>query len=228
MNKATALVLFDIDGTLMRGAAEHHRQALVDGIQRVTKVATHFEGVATAGALDRDLIVEMLRAGGYSERRARAALAEIVRECASCYTNNCAADLSRFVCSGVREFLKKVQERGAVLGIVSGNLSEIGWRKISLAGLRGHFSVAAFAEDGRTRARLARVCAGRAKHAGLVEKHCRVTLIGDHPNDVRAAKANGFRSVAVATGVTAFEKLEEARPDHLVRNLSELPVDAVV
>jgi phosphoglycolate phosphatase-like HAD superfamily hydrolase len=55
-----------------------------------------------------------------------------------------------------------------------------------------------------------------------------MTLIGDHVNDVWAAKANGFQSVAVATGVTPFDELRAAEPDYLVRDLRELSVDKVV
>jgi len=215
-------VLFDIDGTLMRGAGQHHKEALIDGIRRVTGLETHLDGVPTAGMLDRDLITAMLRAAGASERRILSSLREIMAESQSCYVAGCALDLGGFVCAGVREFMAEVSQRGAVLGLVTGNLSQIGWRKVELAGLRSHFSLGAFAEDGKTRARLARIAFGRAVKQRLVKKDCRVTLIGDHWNDVEAAKANGFQSVAVATGVMPFDELRKAQPDFLVRDLTEL------
>ena len=37
---APALVLFDIDGTLIRRAGPHHRQALVDAVRHVTGLET--------------------------------------------------------------------------------------------------------------------------------------------------------------------------------------------
>ncbi len=225
MNKATALVLFDIDGTLMRGAGQHHKQALIDGIRKVTGIDTHLENVATAGMLDRDLITGMLRAAGYGQHRARVALHAIMAECQNAYIGNCAIDLSPYVCQGVREFLVALKKKGAALGLVSGNLSRIGWKKVELAGLGGYFSIAAFAEDGHTRARLARIAAQRAKRERLVTTNCRTTLIGDHTNDVQAAKANGFQSVAVATGVTPLEQLRAAEPDYLVRDLTELKLE---
>lgn len=228
MNKSKALVLFDIDGTLLRGAGQHHKQALIQGIHTVTGVSTHLDGVPTAGMLDRDLIVSMLRAGGYSRRRARMALRPIMLECQNAYTAICNADLSPFVCVGVRAFISQAKERHALLGLVTGNLTRIGWKKMELAGLRDYFSVGAFAEDGRTRARLARVAAQRARHQGLITKESRVTLIGDHANDVQAAKANGYQSVAVATGLTPLEELRDAHPDHLVRDLGELSVENVL
>ncbi len=228
MNKSPALVLFDIDGTLMRGAGQHHKDALIQGIRKVTGLETHLEGVPTAGMLDRDLIVTMLRAAGHSQNRIRTALRQIVAECQNAYLSNCRHDLSPFVCRGVREFIAALNARGAVLGLVTGNFSQIGWRKMELAGLRPYFAVGAFAEDGSTRARLARIAAQRARKQALVTTQSRVTLIGDHMNDVAAAKANGFQSVAVATGVTPLEELRASQPDYLVQNLNELKVDELL
>ncbi len=219
---AEALVLFDIDGTLMRGAGQQHKEALVEGIRKVTGLATTLEGVATSGMLDRDLITQMLRVNGASERRIRNALPQVVRECQHLYLTNCRLDLSPYLCARVRETLSELRSMGAVLGLVTGNLSGIGWRKLELAGLREYFLVGAFAEDGRTRARLACVAARRAIREKHVSSRPRVSLIGDHANDVLAAKANGFRAVAVATGLTPFEELAAHEPDVLVRDLSEL------
>ncbi len=164
----------------------------------------------------------MLRASGQSERRIRMGLQQVIAECQKVYLSDCAADLRPFVCVGVRETLAELQARGAALGLVTGNLSRIGWKKLELAGLSGYFLTGAFAEDGRTRARLARVAAQRAIKAGLIDKKSRVSLIGDHANDVAAAKANGFQAIAVATGLMPVQELEAAGPDILVRDLTEL------
>ncbi len=228
MSKSKPLVLFDIDGTLMRGAGQHHKQALIEGIRRVTGLSTHLEGVATSGMLDRDLIVSMLLASGQSQRVIRAALRQIMAECQSAYLENCLIDLAPFLCLGVREFMVQLNDRGAVLGLVTGNLSQIGWRKMELAGIREYFSVGAFAEDGTTRARLARVAVRRALKQQLIEPDTRISLIGDHANDVQAAKANGFQSIAVATGVMPIEELQRCEPDILVRSLAELDIEKVL
>ncbi len=221
-------MLFDIDGTLLRGAGLHHRNALIDGVRRVSGHVTTLDGVATSGMLDRDLIAGMLRASGASDRQIRSQMTEIVRECQRSYLENCTVDLRPFVCRAVPETLEQLQAQGAVLGLVTGNLSEIGWRKIELAGLRSYFSVGAFAEDGKTRSRLALVAARRALREKLVEKNCRISLIGDHPNDIAAAKANGFQAVAVATGLMPFEELARETPDILVEHLSDLDLEKLL
>jgi phosphoglycolate phosphatase len=221
-NGTRPLLLFDIDGTLIRGAGPHHKQALIEGIRKVTGRSATLDGIETAGALDRDLIASMLRASGESDRRIRMKLSQIMLECQNSYAANCTADLTPFLCPGVADTLADLKSRGAAFGLVTGNLSAIGWKKVELAGVRPYFSVGAFAEDGRTRTRLGRVAAYRAAKLGLITKASRIFLIGDHANDVAAAKANGYHSIAVATGVTPFEELAAAKPDTLVRHLGEL------
>jgi phosphoglycolate phosphatase len=228
VSRSRSLVLFDIDGTLIRGAGPHHKQALVEGIRRVTGVATHLEGIATSGMLDRDLITNMLRASGQSEQRIRAAMQRIIAECQEFYLANCAVDLRPLVCAGVPETLSRLQSANAILGLVTGNLSRIGWKKMELAGLRSYFSLGAFAEDGRTRAHLARVAARRARKLGLITKTARISLIGDHPNDIQAAKENGFQAVAVATGLCPVEELRAAGPEILVQNTCELDLEKLL
>ena len=65
---APALALFDIDGTLIRRAGPHHRQALVEAIRRVTGLATTTDGIPLYGMLDPDIIREMLRQAGAAAR----------------------------------------------------------------------------------------------------------------------------------------------------------------
>jgi phosphoglycolate phosphatase-like HAD superfamily hydrolase len=226
--KTNHLVLFDIDGTLIRGAGPDHKQALVEGIRRVTGISTTLDSIETAGALDRDLIASMLRASGESDRRIRMRLTQIMLECQNSYLCNCASDLTPFLCNGVADTLAALKSRGVVLGLVTGNLSAIGWKKVELAGVRSYFSLGAFAEDGHTRARLGRVAAARAVKLGLITKPSRVFLIGDHINDVAAARANGFHSIAVASGVTPFEELAAAKPDTLVHHLDELELSSLL
>ena len=196
----------------------------MEGIRRVTKRETSFEGVDTAGKLDRDLICTLMAAGGCAQEEINASLEQIVRECQEAYRLNCSIDLSRFVLRGARETLASLIGAGAALGLVTGNLSEIGWRKMELPGLREFFSFGAFSEDGVTRAQVAAVAAQRARLAHGLEEDSPVSLIGDHRNDVEAAKANGFRAVAVASGVMSAAELRAFQPDIVVETLADLDI----
>ncbi|MBV9760842.1 MAG: HAD family hydrolase [Acidobacteriaceae bacterium] len=229
MSLAQALVLFDIDGTLLRRAGEDHKNALIEGIRRVTGVETSFKGISTAGMLDCDLIRAMLEAAGHTGAGAGAGeREEILHECQSFYCANCDVDLRSALCPGVPGVLEELRGRGAVMGLVTGNLSRIGWRKMELAGIRDYFAVGGFAEDGATRSEVARVARERAAAQGLIEAERRTCLIGDHPNDIRAARANGFLAVAVATGVIGREELAAAAPDVLVTTLEQLRAEQIL
>ena len=74
-----ALVLFDIDGTLVRRAGPHHRAALVHGVRRVTGLETTTEGIPVQGMLDPDILAVMMRTAGARSADIRAAMPEIMR-----------------------------------------------------------------------------------------------------------------------------------------------------
>jgi phosphoglycolate phosphatase-like HAD superfamily hydrolase len=224
---ASALFLFDIDGTLIRRAGPHHRAALENALFRVTGLRATTDGIAVQGMLDRDILREMLRAAGASRRVVNAEMGRIVREAQSLYRGAC-PDLRAKVCPGVRHLLRGLLRLGIPAGLVTGNLSRIGWRKMERAGLRGYFSFGAFSEQGRTRAELAGRAAAEARRRGLVAHDAPVALIGDHPNDIAAARANGFLSVAVATGVVPLEELRPHAPDILVEDLRGLELEKLL
>lgn len=213
-----AVILFDIDGTMLRGAGYQHRDALIEGVRRATGAATTFEGIDTAGRLDRDLIAALLKKAGAGP----ADLEAIAADCCHAYLSDCEGSLAHCVLPGVKIFLERAEASGVVLGVVSGNLRAIGLKKLERAGLVRHFSVNAFSEDGHTRAELARLAADEARDAHGIDEWAPVFLIGDHLNDVEAARANGFYSVAVATGVLSLEQLKESEPTLAIPNLAGL------
>ena len=221
-----ALVLFDIDGTLVRRAGPHHREALVQGIRRVTGLETTTEGIPVQGMLDPDILAIMLRRAGASRAQARETLPEIQRSAERYYLRVCPA-LDDKHCPGVAPLLDRLTRRGMLLGLVTGNLTRIGWRKLERAGLGGYFSFGAFGEMAKTRAALARLAIREARRNGWLTRGARVSLVGDSPADIEAAHRNGIRSIAVATGITPTVELAAARPDLLLKNLRDLRIKMV-
>jgi phosphoglycolate phosphatase-like HAD superfamily hydrolase len=218
------LVLFDIDGTLLRRAGPHHREALVEAVRRVTGLDATTEGIPVQGMLDRDILAEMLKEAGASRTLIRRAMPAIVRHAQTIYARTC-PDLRRKVCPGARMLLYRLSRKRVPAGLVTGNLTRIGWKKMERAGLKRYLRFGAFAELARDRAGLVRLALRDARRQGWIHKSSTVTLIGDHPNDIRAARANGVRSVAVATGLVSFDELASHRPDLLVQDLHSLPLE---
>lgn len=218
MEEKKPLVLFDIDGTLVRRAGPHHREALVDAVRHVTGIETTTEDVPVAGMLDPDILGIMMERAGMKRQGIRTAMPAIIARAQETY-GECCPDLGRKVCPGVRRTLKRLQGGGIRLGLVTGNLTRIGWMKLERAGLKQYFEFGAFAETAKDRAGLVKVAMRHARVQGWIGRGTPVALIGDHPNDVNAAKANKIRSIAVATGPASYTELLEHGPDILLPDL---------
>jgi len=215
------LILFDIDGTLVRRAGPHHRQALEIAIRRVTGIETTTDGVPVQGMLDRDIVNVMLRNAGASPATIRRHMPAIIAAAQRIYARTC-PDLRRKVCPGARMLLYRLFRRGVVTGLVTGNLTRIGWKKMEQAGLRPYLRFGAFAELSSDRAGLVRIAIRHARRERWIDRASPIALVGDHPNDIRAARANGVRSIAVATGLAPADELAAHSPDVLVPDLRAL------
>lgn len=220
-------MLFDIDGTLIRRAGEHHRQALVEAVRRVVGVETTTDGVPVSGMLDRDILTTMMTHAGMKPAQIRKAMPAVVEHAQAIYVRTSPV-LKRKVCPGVRRALHHLNRRGAVIGLVTGNLTRIGWRKMERAGLRPYFRFGAFAELAKDRAGLVRIAIRQARRERWISRESSISLIGDHPNDIRAARANGIRAVAVATGLIPFEELQTHQPDVLLQDLRSLALEMLL
>jgi phosphoglycolate phosphatase len=196
-----ALVLFDIDGTLVRRAGPHHREALVHGVRRVTGWETTTDGIPVQGMLDPDILTRMMKAAGGRPREIKAAMPDVLRAAERYYLRVCPELTSRH-CPGVAPVLERLARRSVLLGLVTGNLTRIGWRKLERAGLRHYFRFGAFGEMARTRSGLARLALREAHDKKWIERGAPVSLIGDAPQDIEAAKANRLRAISVKTGIT--------------------------
>ncbi len=213
-----ALVLFDIDGTLLRRAGPHHRQALVEGVRRVTGLDTTTEGIPLHGMLDPDILTRMLRAAGAPPPFIRESMPAIIRAAERYYQRTCPR-LDDKLCPGVEPLLQRLARRGFLLGLVTGNLTRIGWRKLQRAGLRDYFPFGAFGEMAPTRAGLARMAIREARGRAWISRAAPISLVGDAPADILAARANRIRAIAVRTGVTPVAELAALAPDFLLPNL---------
>jgi phosphoglycolate phosphatase len=221
MGKSGALVLFDIDGTLIRRAGPGHRESLEEALWRVARVKATTDGIPVQGMLDGDILTCMMREAGAGPAEIRRLMPEVMQRAMAIYVRRC-PNLQRKVCPGVRPALRKLGKLGAVMGLVTGNLSRIGWKKMERAGLKQHFRFGAFAESAATRAALAKLAIAEARRMGWIGRGAAITLVGDHPNDIRAAHSNGIRVVSVATGLVGMDELRLHSPDMLVTDLREL------
>jgi len=225
---ARAVVLFDIDGTLVRKAGPQHRNALEQAVLRVTGHVVSADRVPVAGMLDHRILSAMLVDAGASEGLIRREMPGLIRVAQAIYQRTCPDSLHARVCPGVVRLLSQLKRRGVPTALVTGNLSKIGWRKIASAGLKSYFRYGAFAELADDRAGLIRIALRRARSRGYVGPSTRLWMVGDHTNDVLAAKANQIRCVAVNTGPCSREELLARGPDLLLEDLRALKMEMLL
>ena len=185
------------------------------------------DGIPVQGMLDPDILTVMMRRAGVHRTRARAAMPEILGVAERYYLRVCPV-LQDKRCPGVEQLLARLTRRGILLGLVTGNLTRIGWRKLERAGLRDFFQFGVFGEMANNRSSLARIAIRHARKNGWIGRQTPISLIGDAPADVRAARANGIRAIAVRTGITPVEELEAERPDLLLRDLRHVRLRMLV
>lgn len=217
------LVLFDVDGTLVdaRGAG---RWSLERAFERVFNLGRD-EGFSARirfdGATDPSIIEEIASAAGVESvhlDRARADLEEAYLEILERRLSE--GEAARPL-PGVVRLLTSLQGSGEALGLVTGNIRSGARLKIASAGLSEFFQEGAYGSDGTDRAVLARLARERLeRRTGRAFEPGEVVLLGDSQEDVRAARVNGYRSLAVATGVARAEDLVSAGADNVLRDLS--------
>jgi phosphoglycolate phosphatase-like HAD superfamily hydrolase len=200
---------------------------LVDAVRHVTGLETTTDHIPVHGMLDPDILRRMMGDAGATQALVRSAMPAIIEKAQALYVRRC-PDLSEKLCPGVERLLGRLNRRGIPLVLVTGNLTRIGWRKMERCGLRRYFRFGAFAEMARDRAGLARLAIRHAKREGWIEKGAIISLIGDAPSDILAAKANRARAVAVHTGISTREELLAHEPDLLVEDLSAVRLEMLL
>lgn len=194
--RARALLLFDIDGTLLQGANAAHRDALYAAVSAVYGVENpDAYPVEPAGRTDLDIARQILEAAGVAAADVSAGFGAFARRSAEEYAERCPPDLAGHQVPGVAALLGELEARHDVLlSLVTGNLEPIARRKLGLRGLERFFphGQGGFGSDGDLRPELVRLARARA---GARRED--TVLIGDTPRDVEAAAADGVRAIGV-------------------------------
>ncbi len=199
------LLLFDIDGTLVSGATEAHREALHRALHSVHRVdARQVRGTPSpAGRTDGELSRMILLEGGVSADRIDERADAVRQECCRIYAQLATEDLSHTVLPGIPGLLAQLAGRADVLlGLLSGNFGPVARIKLARAGIGNYFArgPGAFGSDSEDRTALPAIARRRAGDPAHPHPRSRTIVIGDTPRDIACARADGVRCIAVATG----------------------------
>ena len=125
------------------------------------------------------------------------------------------------VMPGVEKLLTRLGENGMILGIVSGAMEGAARTKLLPGNLNRFFVFGAYGSDSTNRGELTKIAIGKATllHSGLVPAE--VFVVGDTPNDMKAAIAAGAVPVGVATGTYSIEDLRAAGGVHILESFDD-------
>jgi phosphoglycolate phosphatase-like HAD superfamily hydrolase len=216
------VILFDIDGTLMRSHGVGTRAMLRAG-QAICGPAFDLEGVMIGGGLDPIIYRQAAIKMGLTDHHV---LHDAFRDR---YLQELALELRAVLrrpelLPGIITLLAQLADRDDVaFGLLTGNYQRAVPLKFEAVGLDFKVFVAGgFGDDADTRPGLLPVALERMQRALGVGLSARDTLVvGDTPRDVDCALQNGSRCLAVATGFHPIEELRAAGAHRAVADLSD-------
>jgi len=211
--------LFDIDGTLLRSLDRVHFTSFASAIRQVTRQDVSLAGVSIHGSTDTQILLDACHQAGLSTDLVADSfekILEVMRQQVAAHR----AELELLLMPCIKETLLHLSDRGARLGVATGNLEAIGWIKLEEAGLREFFEFGGFSDRFPVRGEMVGNAARMARE--LAGPQASVCVVGDTPRDIQAARANSLPVIAVATGHYNFDSLLEYNPEVCASSLTDL------
>jgi phosphoglycolate phosphatase len=219
------LVLFDIDGTVLDvgGSGRWAMTRAFEQVFGIPDATAYTREVRFDGMTDPGILAAIAANAGIAK-------ADMTRETDGlrrCFLEHLEKRLlevpGKRVMPGVVDLLERLAGVGmASVGLLTGNIEAGARLKLASVGLDGYFDLGGFGGDAADRAGIGRVAVSRfEKKLGATIAAGDVVAVGDSLEDVRAARANGFRSLAVGTGWAGHEAIRSLDPDLFMEDLSD-------
>jgi phosphoglycolate phosphatase len=215
------LVLFDIDGTLIRtgGAGQKAFDRVCETEFRIPNGTLNLN---FAGRTDTSIIREFFLRHQIEPTR------ENFQRFLDAYVfwlDYLLARHSGCVLPGVREMILDLESAAQppAIGLLTGNIRLGAQIKLSHYGLWDHFQLGAFGDDHEDRNQLAVIALERgSRFLNNPLTGDDVLVVGDTPKDIACGRAIKARVLAVATGGSAYAELARHQPDWLVGALDRV------
>lgn len=215
------LVLFDIDGTILRSNGAG-RRAMIGALREIFG-GTGPEDHRYDGKTDPQIVREVMRIEGHGD----AHIDERMDALMTLYLTHLERELveaNTVVYPGIRELLDALEARDdTVLGLLTGNLREGAHAKLRAAGIDpGRFRIGAFGSDHEHRPELPALARQRAQaELGIDLEGEHLVIIGDTPADIECGRALGVRAIGVATGSYSVDELRRHAPHAVFETLAD-------
>jgi phosphoglycolate phosphatase len=220
------LVLFDIDGTLIRTGGA--------GIRAFEKTfAAEFsldhgvERISFAGRTDPSIVREF-----FALHRVQPSDRNFERffESYVFWLDYFIDQLRGELLPGVKQFISALQTspNPPLIGLLTGNIQLGAEIKLRHYQVWENFVFGAFGNDHEDRDQLA--CVAQARGSRILGKTIagdEILVIGDTPLDIACSRAINARMLAVASGIHSLKQLRDAQPTWVVENLASVCVEEV-
>ena len=215
------LLLFDIDGTLVRGGPA--KEAFEEALKAVYGTAGRINGHDFSGKTDPQIARELLEGAGFSPEEINDGFPRLWEGYLSRMAQGLRTRPMELI-PGARETVDHLRDMADVaLGLLTGNIVEGARLKLGSVGLADHFPVGGFGSDSEIRDHLPAFALRRARENwGVTFPPQEVVVVGDTPRDVACGRFGGTRTVGVATGRFDMASLEEAGADHVLPHMGDL------
>ena len=215
------MVLFDVDGTLLRSRGVGLR-SMEEAIEQLHGVSVDARVLKTGGRLDQHLFSELLELGALPDDEK--SIEELTRTYIERMTHHFSVDSWSVPLEGAQKLVEAVHEDESLCSaLLTGNIEETCWLKLEDAGFeRTWFDFGVYGNEGQHRRDLPIIAMQRYRkiHDQSIESK-RVVVIGDTPHDVDCAMHSGCRSIAVATGMSPRDRLQESGAGLVVDSLTD-------
>ena len=216
------LLLFDIDGTLIRSNSAG-RMAMAAALEEMFGSAGPLDNYVMGGKTDARIITDLLTAIGADVDEITAKLPEayvlMAEKARAIYPGR-----GIIACPGVARLLTALRNRSDVLlGLLTGNTHSTAPLKLQEAGINPEqFVVGAYGSDDLDRNQLPDIAMQRAYDlTGLHLSGDNTTIIGDTPADIFCARAGQATAIAVASGWHSVQTLARYHPDTLFEDFGD-------
>ena len=217
-----ALILFDIDGTLLLSGRAGLR-AMTRAFKEAFGITDAFRDQHFGGRTDSFLVSNALQAAGLPdtpeqhERFRQAYIPLLAEEIEHPGTGH------KGLMPGAKELLEVLHAYDSLhLALLTGNYREAAEIKLQHFEIWDFFEWGAFSDDASDRNLLVPIACQRAETYDIPREAIeRVIVIGDTPHDIECARVAGARSIAVATGGYTVDQLKEFGANAVLPDLSD-------
>lgn len=217
------LVLFDIDGTLIRTGGAGVK-AFGETFASEFKLPEATRRVVFHGRTDVSLVRQIFRENGVAETSANFAR---FFDRYPYWLDHYLHKLDGGPCEGVQQFVDALRTaaNAPVLGLLTGNIRLGAELKLRRYNLWHYFEFGAYADDHEDRNCIAGVARdrGREKFKGALAPE-EILVVGDTPHDIECGKSIGAKTLAVGTGGVKLDELLAHQPTYAVSDLTKITV----